>query len=404
MAASSSWLQVIPIVKSVVASRTASRLLSHRHGSLTFAPLSSLERAKDLVAAIQRLSLARSIPDIQEIVRSAARRLTGADGATFVLRENGYCYYADEDAISPLWKGQRFPMEACISGWAMLNLRPAVIPDIYAVERIPHAAYRPTFVKSLAMVPIRTLDPVGAIGNYWAKRHRPTTREVELLQALADSTAVAMENVRAYQELEEARLETLQRLALAAEYRDDATHEHTERVARTAVLLAERIGLPEAEVTLLQQAAPLHDIGKLGVSDTILLKPDKLNAQEFERIKEHAAAGAAILSGSSSEVLRLAQEIALTHHEWWDGSGYPTGLAGDAIPLSGRIVALADVFDALTHERPYKQAWPPTEAAAEIHRLAGRQFDPALADAFHSLNPHELVSPITPPPLTRAAA
>src|SRR3954465_9576686 len=139
-----------------------------------------------LVEAVQRLSLARDVATIQDVVRRAARRLTGADGATFVLRDGDRCHYADEDAIAPLWKGQRFPLSACISGWAMLNRRSAVIPDIYADDRIPHDAYRRTFVKSLVMVPIRPLDPVGAIGNYWAEYHQPTPEEVSLLQALAD--------------------------------------------------------------------------------------------------------------------------------------------------------------------------------------------------------------------------
>jgi signal transduction histidine kinase/CheY-like chemotaxis protein len=155
-----------------------------------------------LVTAVQELSLARDLPSIQAIVRHAARELTDADGATFILREGDMCHYADEEAIAPLWKGQRFPMSACISGWAMLNHEVAVIEDIYADPRIPHDAYRPTFVKSLAMVPIRTLDPIGAIGNYWADQHLPSEEEVKLLRALADSTAVAMENVRVQAELE----------------------------------------------------------------------------------------------------------------------------------------------------------------------------------------------------------
>jgi putative two-component system response regulator len=345
------------------------------------------ESARDLVATVQQLSLARSVPEIQAIVRTAARRLTGADGATFVLRAGTRCYYADEDAIAPLWKGQRFPMSACISGWAMTNRRSAVIEDIYADDRIPHDAYRPTFVKSLAMVPIRTLDPVGAIGNYWAQRHAPTEDEVELLQALADSTAVAMENVRAYEELDRARMETLRCLALAAEYRDDTTYEHTERVARTAALIAERHGLSDAEVELIRQAAPLHDIGKLGVPDSILLKPGRLTRAEYEQMKRHAVVGGAILEGSTSAVLRLGQEIALTHHEWWSGDGYPGGLRGEGAPLSGRIVALADVFDALTHPRPYKRAWSVDEATEEIRSLAGRQFDPELVGTFEAVGP-----------------
>lgn len=156
-----------------------------------------------LVNVIQELSLARDLETVMEIVRHAARELTGADGATFVLRDHDLCFYAEEDAIAPLWKGKRFPMSACISGWAMLNRQTAVIEDIYIDDRIPVDAYRPTFVKSLAMVPIRTSDPVGAIGNYWARQHMPTEEEVRLLEALANSTSIAMENVRVYSELEQ---------------------------------------------------------------------------------------------------------------------------------------------------------------------------------------------------------
>ena len=148
-----------------------------------------------LIQAVQQLSLADSLEGIQEVVRHAAREMTGADGATVVLRDREFCFYADEDSIEPLWKGQRFPVEACISGWVMLNRSPAVIEDVYADQRIPRDAYGATFVKSLAMVPIRSLDPIGAIGNYWAELHRPTSREVSLLQALADATAVAMDNI-----------------------------------------------------------------------------------------------------------------------------------------------------------------------------------------------------------------
>lgn len=155
-----------------------------------------------LVKVVQELSLARDLDTVTRIVRAAARKLTGADGATFVLRDGENCYYVDEDAISPLWKGSRFPMKTCISGWAMLNKRHVAIEDIYLDNRIPHDAYRPTFVKSLAMVPIRTIDPIGAIGNYWAEPHIPTEDEIRLLQSLADITAVTLENVRIYEELE----------------------------------------------------------------------------------------------------------------------------------------------------------------------------------------------------------
>ena len=156
-----------------------------------------------LIEVVQELSLARDMPAIQRIVRAAARELTGADGATFVLRDGGRCFSTVEDAIAPLWKGRCYPMEVCISGWVMENRRAAVVEDIYEDPRIPADTYRPTIVRSLAMVPIRTFDPIGTIGNYWARAHSPTEAQVHLLQALADSTAMAMESVRVLSELEE---------------------------------------------------------------------------------------------------------------------------------------------------------------------------------------------------------
>ena len=159
------------------------------------------QRLDHLVHVIQKLSMVRDMETLSALVRHAARELTGADGATFVLRDGDQCHYRDEDAIGPLWKGQRFPMSACVSGWVMQHREPVMIEDIYADPRIPHDAYRPTFVQSLVMVPIRTLDPIGAIGNYWASRHRSTPEEVYLLRALADSTSVAMENVRMFEDL-----------------------------------------------------------------------------------------------------------------------------------------------------------------------------------------------------------
>jgi K+-sensing histidine kinase KdpD len=167
-------------------------------------PVSKASKGTEhLIQVVQELSLARDMETVTAIVRTAARKLTGADGATFVLRDIDKCYYADEDAISPLWKGRRFPLKTCISGWAMLNRKAVAIEDIYADDRIPHDAYRPTFVKSLAMVPIRAVDPIGAIGNYWANHHLPTDSEIRLLQSLADITAVTIENVKVYAELEQ---------------------------------------------------------------------------------------------------------------------------------------------------------------------------------------------------------
>ncbi len=184
------------------------------------------------------------------------------------------------------------------------------------------------------------------------------------------------------EQLEEARLEILERLARAAEFRDDATGEHTRRVGRMSGRVAAALGLPQADVDLIERAAPLHDIGKIGVSDTILLKPGRLTEGDFEVMRTHTIIGERILSGSNVPVLQLAATIALSHHERWDGKGYPNGLAGDEIPLPGRIISVVDVFDALTHDRPYKQAWSVDAALDEILANSGTQFDPAVVDAF----------------------
>lgn len=156
-----------------------------------------------LLHVIQQLSLARNLSTVQTLVRSAARRLTGCDGATFVLRDGDYCHYLDEDAIAPLWKGQRFPLDQCVSGWCMQNRAQAVIPDVSKDERIPYGIYQHTFIKSMVMVPVRAHAPVGAIGNYWARLHQPRREEVQLLQALADAVSVTLENIQMYAELEQ---------------------------------------------------------------------------------------------------------------------------------------------------------------------------------------------------------
>jgi putative two-component system response regulator len=183
-------------------------------------------------------------------------------------------------------------------------------------------------------------------------------------------------------ELNDARLETLERLAIAAEFRDDDTGEHTKRVGFSSTLLAVAAGMPPEYVERMASAAPLHDVGKIGIPDAILLKPAKLTDEEFTIMQSHTTIGGEILRGGTSHVLSLADEIALTHHEKWNGKGYPNGLAGEAIPVSGRIVTLSDVFDALTHARPYKKAWPLDEAIAEIRESAGTHFDPALTTLF----------------------
>jgi putative two-component system response regulator len=188
-------------------------------------------------------------------------------------------------------------------------------------------------------------------------------------------------------ELNEARQEILDRLARAAEFRDDDTGQHTQRVGRLAGRVAQVLGLDDHHVDLIRKAAPLHDVGKIGIPDSILLKEGRLSAEERALMETHTAIGARILSGSRYPLLQLAEEIALSHHERWDGAGYPHGLRGPEIPLSGRIVAVADVFDSLTHVRPYKRAWTVRETLAEFRAGAGRQFDPELVEVLLRVAP-----------------
>jgi putative two-component system response regulator len=191
----------------------------------------------------------------------------------------------------------------------------------------------------------------------------------------------------AQQELMRSRIELLERLAVTAELRDDATGEHSYRVGRLAALVAHEFGCDEQTCFMIDLAARLHDIGKIGIPDGILLKPDKLSPAERQIMQTHTTVGAELLAKSDVPHMQMAEEIARFHHEWWNGSGYPFGIGGTAVPMSARITALADVFDALTHRRPYKEAWPVARALDELARLRGEQFDPQLTDLFLGLIP-----------------
>jgi len=208
-------------------------------------------------------------------------------------------------------------------------------------------------------------------------------QNASLDQAVSDRT----------RELDEARIESLTLLAAVGEFHDDDTHLHTQRLGFSAARIAQALGLTSMLVANIRSAAPLHDIGKIAVPRQILRKPGALTDEERELMMRHAEIGAQILSSAVSPVLRLAAEIARSHHENWDGSGYPDGLSGEQIPLAGRITAVADVFDALTHSRPYKVAWELDKAVELIGSEIGHKFDARVVSAFTTLNPATLVDP-----------
>jgi putative two-component system response regulator len=270
-----------------------------------------------------------------------------------------------------------------LDGFAVLEQLRALLPSdgflpiVVLTANITPQARRQALAQGAADFLTKPFDPIEVV-----LRIRNLVRTRHLHLRLHDQNEWLEVRVRERTaELEAAQGEILERLALAAEYRDDDTGQHTQRVGQLAGQIAQAMGLPPAEVELIQRAAPLHDVGKIAVPDAVLLKPGKLTSAEFEQIKTHTLRGAEILGGGRFPLLQRAEEIALTHHERWDGTGY-AGLAGDAIPLAGRIVAAADVYDALTHERPYKRAWSHVEAVEEIIRLSGRHFDPEVVKAL----------------------
>jgi hypothetical protein len=226
-------------------------------------------------------------------------------------------------------------------------------------------------------------EPLGPAG---VERLRMMLEHHEMGKRLAELEAVvASQALSTLRDTEAIRVDTLERLARAAEYSDDNSFDHTQRVAILAARLARGMGQDDHSVRLIRQAAPVHDLGKIAIPDSILLKPGALEPEEFEVVKTHSALGARVLEGSHSEVLGVAERIARSHHERWDGDGYPDSLTGHEIPLPARLVAVADVFDVLVHERPYREAWTVEDAAREIRSGAGLQFDPEVVGAFDAM-------------------
>lgn len=213
------------------------------------------------------------------------------------------------------------------------------------------------------------------------KRHRAELEETVDRRTTALREAL-QEMSEAHRETYAAHVETIKRLSIAAEYKDEDTADHIERMSGYAHIVARKLSLSPKQCELILSSSPMHDVGKLGIPDGILLKPGKLDSEEWDVMKTHTTIGARILEGSSSELLQAGEIIALTHHEKWDGSGYPTGLAGEEIPIEGRITAIADVFDALTSRRPYKEPFSIEKSLSIIEEGRGSHFDPAVVDAF----------------------
>lgn len=372
-------------------------------------PLYSL---KERIDHLNRIGLAltreHDLQALLELIVSEARALARADGGSLYLVQNGKLWFtvAQNETLSKRLGEQGevkrsfvpFPLELnkeTLAGYVACTGGTLNIEDAYTIPQERDYHFSPKFdqmnnyrTKSMLLVPMRDrhdqvagvlclVNAVDGEGN----SVRFSKQNEDILSSIASQAMAAIENARLFEKLKTAYMETILCLSMAAEQRDTDTGAHVRRISEYSGLIAQRLGLPESEVDRLRYASPLHDVGKIGIPDSILLKPGKLTPEEYEVMKTHTTIGAEILKGDA-EYIVAAREIALTHHEKVDGTGYPNKLKGNDIPLVGRIVAVADVFDALVSKRVYKPSMSPEEARNLILRDTGKHFCPQVSQVF----------------------
>ena len=324
-----------------------------------------------------------SLETLLTIIAEEVRNILSADRCSVFLVDPYKGELWTKIALGMEEKILRIPMGQGIAGFVARTGSAVNIRDAYKDTRFAQDLDRITGyqTRTVLAVPLRGRDGK-ALGVFEVlnKAKGSFTEEDEgLLRILATMAGTFIENATLYDDLRRSHLETIYRMALVAEYRDqEDTGRHLRRMSRFSGILAQGMGLSFLEAEDIRYAAPLHDIGKVAIPDSILRKPAKLTPEEFEEMKKHTVYGAKMLANAESRLLRLAAKIAVGHHEWWDGTGYPYALKGDAISLEARIVTVADVFDALSSKRVYKGEWTVDDAVAYIKERSGKQFDPKV--------------------------
>jgi putative two-component system response regulator len=356
------------------------------------------------------LSSVHDLNKLLDMIVHEARHFTGADAGSLYLREAEELRFAvsQNDTLKKrlgsegeraLFSSFTLPIsEDSIAGYAASTKKNLNIPDVYAIPDAAPYDFNPEFdqrndyrTRSVLAVPmldhreevLGVLQLINSTQDGRVVTFDPARED--LVRSLASQAAVAVNNARLTAEIKRVHLDTILRLSVAAEYKDKDTAAHIRRMSHYSAALARKLGWSDAQVELLLYAAPMHDVGKIGIPDSVLLKPGKLNAEEWKIMQEHTTIGGRIMADSDSPLLKSSETVALTHHEKWDGSGYPNGLKGEEIPQVGRIVAVADVFDALSSRRVYKGALALEESLGIIQADAGTHFDPECAAAFSGI-------------------
>ena len=340
----------------------------------------------------RRIATETRINSLLTIIAEEVRHILGADRCSVFLIDHDKHELWTKVALGVGEKVLRVPMGQGIAGFVAKTGSAVNIRDAYRDRRFTQDLDKLTGyqTKNLLAVPLKDREGrVLGVFEVLNKSKGPFNDEDEgFLRILAAIASSAIENARLYENLRKSHLETIYRLAMVAEYRDQQdTASHLRRISRYTAIIAAQLGLAYDLVEDLRYASPLHDIGKVAIADAILLKPGKLTPDEYEEMKKHPVYGAKMLEGAESRLLKLALNIALAHHEHWDGTGYPHGLRGEEIPLEARIVSVVDVFDALTTRRVYKGAWTMDETFQYMRDQSGRLFDPAILEAFHQCQP-----------------
>jgi HD-GYP domain-containing protein (c-di-GMP phosphodiesterase class II) len=332
----------------------------------------------------KKISARKELDSLLRLLVEESKKVLQADRSTVFLLDRKknelWSRVASGDAVI------RVPANKGIVGEAVSRGHVINIKDAYADPRFNQDIDRKTGYRTRTLItaPMRNNrgDIIGAFQVLNRRFGRFDKNDEQILLIFAEQAATAVENAQLYEEVRSAAKDTIFRLAAAAEYKDKDTRNHLERMSRYSALIAEEMGMPHTWVQSILLASPMHDIGKLGVPDAILQKPGKLEPSEWKEIQRHPIYGGDILRNSDNELIQMSERVALSHHEKWDGSGYPLGIKGEKIPVEGRIVALADVFDALTSRRCYKPAFSMQETLSIIKESSGKHFDPKCVEAF----------------------